>query len=72
MLWIRLVPKRHLAAGSAVSASEMSAAAVTAVASLLAGPHGLLLRKCDYAFDLLPFALANLLDLLSLLLYRER
>ena len=55
-----------------MSASEMSAAAVTAVASLLAGPHGLLLSRCDYAFDLLPFALANLLDLLSLLLYRER
>ncbi len=55
-----------------MSASEMSAAAVTAVASLLAGPHGLLLRRCDYAFDLLPLPLANLLDLLSLLLYRER
>ena len=55
-----------------MSASEMSAAAVTAVASLLTRPYGLLLSRCDYAFDLLPFALANLLDLLSLLLYRER
>ncbi len=55
-----------------MSASEMSPAAVTTVASLLTRPHGLLLRGCDYAFDLLPFPLANLLDLLPLLLYRER
>ena len=63
---------RHLSAGSAVSASDMSTAAVTTVASLLTRPHGLLLRRCDQGFDLLPFPLMNMLDLQPLLLYRER
>ena len=55
-----------------MSASEMSAAAVTTVTSLLTRPHSLLLGRCDYGLDLLPFPLMNLLDLLSLLLDRER
>ncbi len=66
-----LVPNRHLAARSAVSASYMSAA-VTAVALLLARPHISLLCRCDYGIDLLPFPLTNLLALLPFLLYRER
>jgi len=66
-----LVPNRHLAARSAVSAAYM-AAAVTAVALFLARPHISLLRPCDYGIDLLPFPSMNLLDLLPFLLYRER
>jgi len=60
---------RYLAAGSAVPASKMSAAAVTAVAPLPARPHGSLLRRCDYGLDLLPFLLMDALDLLPLLLH---
>ena len=52
-------------------ASDMSAA-VTTVALLLTGPQSSLLCRCDYGIDLLPFLLMNLLDLLPLLLHRER
>lgn len=65
------MPNRHLAAGAAVPASDMSAA-VTTVALLLTGLHSLPLCRCDYGIDLLPFPLMNLLDLLPFLLYRER
>ena len=59
---------RHLAAGSAVPASDMSAASVTPVTPLLAGPDSSLLCGCDYGFDFLPFLLMDPLDLLPLLL----
>ena len=50
-------------------ASNMSAA-VTAL--LLTSPHRFALCRCDDRIDLLPFPLMNLLNLLPLLLYRER
>ncbi len=53
-------------------ASDMSAASVTTVASLLTGADSSLLCGCDYGFDFLPFLLMDPLDLLPLLLYRER
>jgi hypothetical protein len=62
---------RHLAARSAVPAPNMSAAVKT-VTLFLTGPHSLLLCRCGYGIDLLPLPLMNLLDLLPLLLHRER
>lgn len=67
-LRIGFVPNRHLAAGSAAPSSDMSAAAVNGMALFLTRPHSLLLCRSDDGFDLLPFPLMNLLDLLPLLL----
>jgi len=50
----------------------MSAAVAAVAALFLAGPHSLLLCRCDYGIDLLPLPLMNLLDLLPFLLYRGR
>ena len=55
--------------GPPVPAYEVSAAAVTAVAPFLTGPHSSLLCRCDYGFELLPFLLMDPLDLLPLLLH---
>src|SRR5208283_1934542 len=63
---------RHLAARSAsMPASDMSAA-VRRVALLLTGAHSFPLFRRDDGIDLLTFPLMNLLDLLPLLLDRER
>jgi hypothetical protein len=48
----------------------MSATAVSAL--FLTSPHSFALRRCDDGVDLLPLPLTNLLNLLLLLLYRER
>jgi hypothetical protein len=47
----------------------MSASAVTAL--LLTSPDSFAFCRCDDRINLLPFPLMNLLDLLSLLRYRQ-
>src|SRR5260370_4610461 len=53
-----------------VPAPPMPPPAVTAL--LLTSPHRFPLCRCDDRINLLPFPLMNLLDLLPLLLHRER